>query len=435
MTAPAPSPDDIWALELAKARQAAGPDVPFGGGFWPAALLGIAAWARTLLFTPPGDPLPDVPMVAAMHGEISNRTRHLIAALASGRPDAPILLLGRPQLERAAFRQALSQAGVTGPLVRPFDMASALAALPAIMRRLAEGARHVGAADWRPAARDLAAICFRVMLGETHARWVARHAPQGPRTVVFGHTGVADSHLLERALQARGARTVHWVHGVSLGLNFVAGSDLGLFQCGSDARWHQALGGYGQAASLPAEPPAPAAGGEGWLVLSNLVHPMNAEFRRHGVAGEAALLEAVAAAAGAGRKVWKPHPILDSLDPSVRQAIEARAAALGFSRWPAADGLARAAEFGVVVATPSTVALDVLKLGVLPVLFGGGGLDPASALAQLPLKADSAAGLTAAAACQIAARADLFAAAWTAIAPGRAPTLAELAALARSDVP
>jgi hypothetical protein len=424
----APPPDDLWALELAKARQAAGPDAPSGGGFWPAAVLGLAAWVRTILTTPAGDPLPDAPLVAALHGEIANRTRHLIAALAAEAPDTPILLLGRPQLDRAALRQGLTDAGLTGPLIRPFDLASALGALPAILRRLGEGARFVAAADWRPAPRDLAAICFRVMLGETHARWAASHVPAGPRTVVFGHTGVADSHLLERALQRCGARTVHWVHGVSLGLNFVAGSDLGLFQCGSDARWHESLGGYGSTASLPATAPTPATGGDGWLVLSNLVHPMNADYRRHGLAGEVALLEAVAAAAGPARRVWKPHPILERLDNETRQTITARAAALGFERWADDAPLDTARAFAVVVSTPSTVVLDVLKLGVLPTLYGGGGLDPDSAIAQLPLRADDAAGLGAAA--ERLKTAD-FAAAWTAIGPGRAPTLADILSLVR----
>jgi hypothetical protein len=424
-----PAPDDLWALELAKARQAAGPDAPSaGGGFWPAVLLGLAAWARTLLFTPPGDPLPDTPLVTAMYGEVANRTRHLIAALAAEAPDVPILLLGRPQLDRAALRARLAEAGVRGPLVRPFDVTSALAALPAIARRLGEGARAVRAADWRPAARDLAAICFRVALGETHARWAAAHVPAGPRTVVFGHTGVADSHLLERALQARGARTVHWVHGVSLGLNFLGGSDLAVFQCGSDARWHRALGGYGRCESLPAPAPTPAMGGQGWLLLTNLVHPMNPDFRRHGVAAEAALLAAVAAAAGQARKVWKPHPILASLDVAVRADIEARAAALGFERWPEGQPLDQARDFAVVVSTPSTVALDVLRLGVLPVLYAGPGLDPDSAIAQLPLTADSADGLRI---CLDNCRdpAAAFALAWSRIAPGRDPTLADILGL------
>lgn len=425
----APDPDDLWALELAKARQAAGPDAASTTtGFWPAALLGLAAWARTLLLTPSGGDVPDAPLVAGLHGEVANRTRHLLAALAREAPAAPVLLLGRPQLPAGDLRQAFLAAGVHGPLIWPFDLPSAARALPAIWRRLSAGRAAIATADWRPPPRELAAICFRMALGETSAVWARRHVRHGSRTVIFGHTGVADSHLLERALQGQGARTVHWVHGVSLGLNFVGGSTLGVFSCGSDARWHQALGGYGRTISLPAEPPQPATGGDGWLVLSNLVHPMNADYRRDGIAGEVALLEAVAAAAGTARKVWKPHPILDSVEPQVRSAIEARAAALGFERWREGDSLTLARAFAVVVSTPSTVALDVLKLGVLPVLYGGDP-DPDSAIAQLPLKADSAATLEAAA--RRLGGAD-FNAAWTAIAPAREPTLAELQVLAKA---
>lgn len=429
---PVPLPDDLWALELAKARQAAGPDAPSaGGGFWPGALLGLAAWARTLLTNLVGPGLPEAPLVAALHGEMANRTRHLIAALAAEAPDAPVLLLGRPQLSAAGLVSTFRAAGLRGPLIRPYDLASAVQALPAILRRLGQGRAALATADWRPPPRDLAAICFRMALGETSAAWTRRHVPQGHRTVIFGHTGVADSHLLERALQSQGARTVHWVHGVSLGLNFVGGSDLAYLQCGSDARWHQRLGGYRATLSLPAEPPKPATGGEGWLLLSNLVHPMNPDYRRHGVAGEAAVLEAVARAAGDARKVWKPHPILASLPAEVRHAIEARAADLGFERWPADAPLSRARDFAVVVSTPSTVALDMLKLGVLPILYGG-GFDPDSAIAQLPLKADSAADLEQAAA---GLRHADFAAAWSVIAPARQPTLAELAAHTRNSNP
>ncbi|MBI1404573.1 MAG: hypothetical protein GC145_00435 [Caulobacter sp.] len=437
----APDVDDLWALELAKARHAAQDSGDGGraGGFWPAALLGLAAWARTVLTTPAGDALPDeAPLVAALHGEISNRTRHLIGLLAREAPETPALLLGRLQQPLPDLRRALAAEGLAGArLIRPFDLAAAVAALPAILRRLAQGARAVRQAAWRPARRDLAAICFRVMLGETQAAWVRRAVEEGPRAVIFGHTGVADSHLLERALQAKGARTIHWVHGVSLGLNFVAGSDLGLFQCGADARWHQALGGYGLAAapSLP-PPPAAATGGEGWLLLSNLVHPMNPHYRRDGIAGEAALLETVAAAAaeaGQTRLVWKPHPILRRLPVDVRAAIEARAAALGFARWPYDDGdLARADQFQLVLSTPSTVAIDMLRLGGLALIVGGEDLDPMSAIAQFPLRAGTA-GEIAAAARRLAdasERARLFEAAWRAVAPAAPPTLADILGLA-----
>jgi hypothetical protein len=435
-----PAIDDLWRLELAKARQAAGADAAGGaaGGFWPAALLGLAAWARTILATPAGDPLPaDAPVLAALHGEISNRTRLPIAALAAEAPRTPILLLGRLQQPLTALRRALAELGLgQAPLVRPFDLAAALGALPAILRRLAEGARVLAAAPWRPAPRELAAICFRMALGETCARWAGAHLPPGARTVLFGHTGVADSHLLERALQAGGARTVHWVHGVSLGVNFIAGSDLGLFQCASDARWHQALGGYGRTASLAAAPPAAPAGDEGWLVLSNLIHPMNADYRAQGVAGEAALLRAVAAAAriaGQRRVTWKPHPVIATLDPAVKAGIEATARELGIIPWPHGPGdLAQAAAYPVIVATPSTVAIDVLRLGRLPLIYRALVPTPGSAVAQFPLQVWAPEEIAAAAG-RLSAPAErdaLFQAAWTAVGPGRPATLGDILSLA-----
>lgn len=435
----APEVDDLWALELAKARHAAQNEAGSAtGGFWPAALLGFAAWVRTVLTTPAADALPaEAPLVAALHGELSNRTRHLIGLLAREAPDTPVLLLGRLQQPLPDLRRALAGQGLAGTrLIRPFDLAAAVAALPAILRRLGQGARAVEKTPWRPATRDLAAICFRMMLGETHAVWVRRAVTARPRKVIFGHTGVADSHLLERALQAKGAMTVHWVHGVSLGLNFVAGSDLGLFQCGADARWHQTLGGYGRVAATPVPAPEPASSGEGWLLLSNLVHPMNPDFRRDGIAGETALLEAVAAAAaevGQSRLVWKPHPILRTLPGEVREAIEARADALGFARWPHGDGdLEQARGFELVLTTPSTVAIDMLRMGIMPLIVGGEDLDSMSAIAQFPLRVGTAAGIAAAARrlSDPAERTRLFETAWGAVAPAAPPTLADILGLA-----
>ena len=83
---------------------------------------------------------------------------------------------------------------------------------------------------------------------------------------------------------------------------------------------------------------------------------------------------------------------------------------------------------GIVVSTPSTVALDVLKLGVLPLLYAGSGLDPHSAIAQLPLQADSAEGLRI---CldNCPERSAAFALAWSRVAPGREPTLADIRGL------
>jgi hypothetical protein len=433
MTA-APPVDDLWRLEIAKARlDSDRPDAP-GAAFWPAALIGLAAWFRTVLGVPFADRLdPSDLCLAALHGEVSNRTRHLLLALSAEAPETPLILLGRPRQSMSGLRQAFAGAGLGNPrLIRPYSLVDALKSLPAGLSRLSEGARILREASWRPDRRALAAICFRMLMGETAARWARRQPGAKGRRVIFGHTGIADTDRLERALQSGGARTLHWVHGVSLGLNFVAGSDIGLFQCGADARWHQNLGGYGQTLSLPAKQPEPAPAGDGWLLLSNLAHPMNPDFRRNGTAAEEALLEAVSRAArlrGQTRLVWKPHPVLRTLPQDTQDRLNARARALGFAVWPHPDGeLAHAANFALVVASPSTVALDMLRLGVVAVIHGAAAIDPMSALARLPFHTATAEDLAIAAGalCAPAARAEAFAAAWSAVEPGRQPTLAEL---------
>jgi hypothetical protein len=430
--------DDLWRLEISKALEGVdpvtGPRTPGARlRFSLAAVGALMALVRTILGTLP-DParLPvGARRIAALHGEIANRTIHLIAALAAEAPATPILLLGRPKGSLAQVRVAFRERGLAEPLlVRPWSLTAALAALPDVVRDLARGAPILEAVSPPLALREQTAIAFRMALGAVSERW-ARSAGEGVEAAVFGHTGLADTSLLERGLQACGARTVHWVHGVTQGWNFTGRSDLALFQCESDARWHAALGGYGAVRALPAVRPAPIAGGQGWLLLSNLAHPMNPSFQAHGVRAEIDLLRAVAEAASeAGAAVtWKPHPVLYDLAPAVRDPVMHEARRLGLVEWDRADrSLAGAARFATVISTPSTAALDVLRLGGLPIIFGLGDTDPAAAVAKFPIHATDARGLVEAASrlSDPAARSAAFESAWRAIGPGRTPRLEDL---------
>lgn len=440
MTQPAPPVDDLWRLELAKARQDAGQGAPEAapGGYWLAAAIGLLGLAKTLL-TPGGGRLPPgAPLLAVVHREDTNRTRHVVDRLAAEAPGTPVLLVGRPHEPLSVTRSLFASRGlVDAPLVRPYDLGAALAATPAILRRLAEGASAFGQAAWLPPRSKQAAIVFRVALGEVKAAWIrARRADRSlvARGVILGHTGVADVHLLERALQQAGARTLHWVHGRSEGLNMHGGSDVGLFQCLSDARWHEALGGYGEVAALPAEAPVHRAGGRGWVVLSNLVHPMTPAYRERGIEPEVELLARIAEAAdkaGLARRdiLWKPHPIIDGMLAHEKPALLERAQALGVTPWPhpAQAGLAPAGDAAMVVVTPSTTAVDVLKMGRVPVLFDPPASDPMDLMSQFPLQARDADGLLAA-----LARIDdaaLFAETWSRVGPGRPVRMADILAL------
>lgn len=432
---------DPWRLELAKARHGA-PDTPGAAAsplvFWSAAAIALGQLARTML-SGAGDPPPaDGGAAVALHGELSNRTLPLIGVLASDRPDMPVVLLGRPRQSLAATRAIFRARGLAADrLIRPWSPGAALAALPAMLRRLRDGARTMGQASWRPGLREQAAIAYRVLLGEVSARWMVSSGWR-PATVLFGHTGPADANALEQALRQGGTRTLHWVHGVSLGLNFAGLSDVAVLQCGSDAAWHQALGGYGRCRVLTAPRPEPRPHGQGWLLMSNLAHPMNPGFQLHGPRDELALLGAIAQAAdlsGVARSAvtWKPHPVIQSLPAATRQTLEDAARDLGLSPWPhPVRALERAADFAVVITTPSTAALDVLRLGKLPIVHGLAGADPMSAIARLPVQTatpEALARAVAALADETAWRA-AFDAAWTDVAPGRPPSLDDLLALA-----
>lgn len=430
--------DDLWRLEISKALEGADPRIgPRTPGtrlrFVLAAAGALIALARTILETLP-DParLPiGARRIVALHGEIANRTLHLINALAAEAPATPILLLGRPKGSLAQVRAAFRERGLTDPvLVRPWSPAAALAALPDLLRNLARGAPILEAVSPPLALREQTAIAYRVALGTVSERW-AKSAGDGVEAAIFGHTGLADTSLLERGLQACGARTVHWAHGVTQGWNFAGRSDLAVFQCESDARWQAALGGYGAARAFPAARPALISGGEGWLLLSNLAHPMNPTFQAHGVRDEIALLRTVAEAAGeAGAAVtWKPHPVLYDLAPQVRDPVMLEARRLGLVEWDRADrSLAGAARFATIISTPSTAALDVLRLGGLPIIFGLGDTDPAAALARFPIQVTDARGLVDAVIrlSDPTARSAAFDAAWRAVGPGRIPRLGDL---------
>lgn len=432
-------PAQLWTLELDKAaagRPPAGRPMGLAGrwAMWRAAPLGVLSWLATaLLFgRDPADPPPGP--WAALHGEIANRTTPLLDLLIAQAPRTPILLLGRPQRSLPAVAVLFAGRGLNQPqLFRPWTLGDALATLGELIGVLTEGF-HVVAA--RPAplppGREMVAIVYRLAQGLASRRW-ARRQGQAAGTVVFGHTGLADTSLLELGLQAAGARTVHHVHGVSQGWNFTGVSSLAVFQCDSDARWHRALGGYGRTTALKTKAAKPHPEGSGWLLLSNRAHPMDPDYQARGLKAEVGLLRGVARAADlAGVPhsaiTWRPHPIFHSLPPSVQAMARREGERLGLVFWDPADGeLAAARDFGLVVVSPSTAAIDMLRLGKLPVVFGHAG-DPASAVAQIPVRAKDAPALAALAA-ELADPARWqarYEAAWKAVGPGRKADWADL---------
>ncbi len=337
----------------------------------------------------------------ALHGEWSNRTRLLLGQLGHARPPAAILVLGRPRRSLnsigAQWREKLGQD--LPPLLRPFSVGAAISAIPAIAGTLRVGLRLAPSTPYLPGMADMVGMAYRAILGEISAHWW-NHQTVDVDRVWYGHTGLADTSGLELAQQARATETIHVVHGISGGLNFIARSSLGVFRCGHDAQWHAQLGGYGRCDADPAPLPGLARGERGFLLVSNLAHPMNPTVKVHGVRDEMALLEMAANAAAAhdprAPLAWKPHPAIRSLPEGMTRPLFDRAKALGFALLPEHDDLeasARAAKY--VLCSTSTVIVELLAEGVLPVMLAQRAPEPGSALSRYPVHAADAGSLAA----------------------------------------
>lgn len=392
-----------------------------------AGLLLLALW----LLRPrgPGRLPPGARRVVALHGELSTRTRHVLSALPEADPPVEaIVLLGRLRLDAPRIERLWLDAGLGPvPLAVPVSPRAALAALADLPRLWHAGWRAARQGPGPLRVATWVSIGFRVWHGAVMARWWAAQAVPAGCEVVLGISGTADTTLLERAIRAGGGRSVHAVHGQSVGPNFLGFSDLALFRSRHDATAMAGCGNYGRSDIQPAAPVAPRRGGSGLLVLTNLAHPMNPDFRRHGPVDELAVLEAAAGAArllgGAAEPlIWKPHPVIARLPPAQTAALRTRAAALGWTEVPPdASAVAAGAVACWVICTPSTAALDLLQAGILCVMVDPRGtlLDTAPSL--LPVAPCTAEGLAAVleALRDPAAHSAHFSAAWDAVGPAR----------------
>ena len=317
---------------------------------------------------PPGQPW------VAIFGDDATRDRLLLRALAMapGKGPLPVLLVGRPRAGIRAVRHQLQNFQDRSYLVcRPSGLLSLLGAIPSIMRALGQGVSELDSAVAQPSTKELAGIAFRVFSGYVAAQWQRRHA--SPSAVIYSQTGLADVSLLELEQQRLGATTMHLVHGVSLGRNFIGFSDVAIFQCRHDASWHALMGGYSRCTHAALAPTPHIAEGEGWLLMSNLIHTMNPEYLRRGAAPELELLSAVAACAKsegmpASEVTWKPHPSFAGQPAAIRSEVLAHVDALGFRHWPQDTGIEHAKRFRVILSTRSTVLLDLLRMGKLGIL-------------------------------------------------------------------
>lgn len=359
-----------------------------------AALVAVIAWIATLARSIPEPKalVGNADLMLAVHGEWSNRTRHVLALLKESETPIPVIILGRPRIGLNTLTARLArEIGIPSlHLIRPFSIVSAISSFPIGSRLLSQGIGYMSRSRFKPPFSQQVAMLYRGLFGAASAHWWKQGKFQS-RVIVYGHTGLADTTQLELAQQSTGALTVHVVHGVSVGLNFVGRSNHAFLPTGHDAAWYQRLGGYGACYAPPLDPPSCSRGPHGWLVLSNLIHPMNRGYRAFGVRDELRLLDEVAKAADAmavprNTIVWKPHPVFDSMPASVQTSVMTAIQRLRFQTWNPEWELEIARQFNNVLCTVSTVAIDLLKLGVLPVLVDIQPIDPQATVAQLPLR-------------------------------------------------
>jgi hypothetical protein len=360
-----------------------------------------------------------------LHGERSTRTQHLLAHLPQGQP-ACIVLLGRLRTSPEAISREWADAygAPVPPLLYPVHWRATLKSLPRVATLVAQGLRAVPSRAYLPPLREHAAIVFRVLLGAAMQQWWRDHGLR-LETAILGHTGTADTMQLESAMQAGGTRTIHAVHGLATGPNFIAFSDEAWFRCGYDARQYSELGTYRKCLVQEAPAPARVRGTEGIYLLTNLAHPMNPGYMARGPEDEIELLRSVAAAArqvcpDGQRMVWRPHPVIRRLPAEVALRVREEAQRLGFEEQdPSEPMVPAAARARWVITSPSTAAADLLGQGILCIVVDPQKSAPGTAPACFPCCTNTPAALTVALQELAADRvhADRFDAVWAALRP------------------
>lgn len=372
----------------------------------------------------------------AIHAEESTRTRHAVHL--AGEATAPtILLLGRPAAHIRDARRVMDpqkRLHRNARLLRPLSLGACLRGLPAGVKQGLDGAFWLWRTGVRPSLRDRLAMTYRVMQGAAHAAWW--HGVTIPeQRILFGHTGTADTSLLERAMQADGSQTVHLVHGTGLGWPFAGISDVALFHSGADAQAAARLPAYGRCTHIRMAPPDPVKGDARWLLLTSYTHPLNAEYTARGPEADLSVIHWVQQAARAlgqdpRQIIWRPHPMLLQTSSAARATLQNAADQAGFQPWPRDTAYEQLAEFGNVITTPSTALTDALRLGVVPILAVSAPLQSDLIYGAYPVVARDAVSLQAAL-CDLrdpGMRTDRFARAWQTIQPGGALSKAAIQA-------
>lgn len=380
--------------------------------------------------------------IIAMHAEAANRTRHIRKALVNRTPkDTAVLIVGRLHVSAAQAQALLAQQGWSGDYALAWDWRAVLGGLGRGFAILGQSSAVIYAAGFRPTFSQLTAMKLRILLGAGSAwRWNSR--ARAAKSVVFGHVGRSDTILLEQAIQKGGAKTAHWMHGLSVGHAYQGVSDMCINLCRHDDEWHGRTLNYRANASFPiARPPFRSGTKPGWVVLTNMTHYGYTYFPSIGPEHELRLIRIVAEMAK--RKgldpalvTWKPHPVFYQSDPVTRAAIVAALAEHGFTLWPEElMPFDYAAQFETVIVGPSGIVFDMMKQGRLPVLAEFQPIQPEHATALCQPKCHDVSSLEQALSVvhDPVRAAMLYEQIWDQVGPGMIPALSEVETLLRAS--
>lgn len=223
------------------------------------------------------------------------------------------------------------------------------------------------------------AVFSRLHRGCMYQRWVDHGTLDWRRNVVFGLATGADALILDLALQRKGARTVHWLHGrVGSTVVYQGVSSLCLTHSTAEAAAMADLRSYGACVSIPAastsvttnRPRRAASIDRGLLLASNFLHPSALHSRQFGLHATLELLDHVsqfAADLSAPERVWRPHPH-ERAHAASYETAKRHALAHGWrvSEASLADDL-KSDPF--VITTPSSLIADVAARGILPAVY------------------------------------------------------------------
>lgn len=349
-----------------------------------------------MFFIPRGSSkLPtNIKRVVAIHGELSTRTRHVLTAVSCANPPVEgIILLGRLRNHAKQIVCLWANAGYRNlpPIIVPYNSRAFFSALADFFPLWKAGFQASGTAPFPLSLMSSVATCFRVLQGAVMARWWSQQSVARGCEVIFGIDGMADTTLFERAIRREGGSSAHAVHGQLIGPNLFGFADVTYFRSNYDAKMMMDNGGYGQLTYQPADSVAPKRGETGVLLLTNLAHPMNSDFRTYGPIYELEVLTAVAKAANqlgdvAHPLYWKPHPVIESLPVEQASRIRTSALALGWQELPSGTLITEVAStVRWVISTPSTVVVDLLQAGTLSLVVDPRGTLLDTAISVLPV--------------------------------------------------